>query len=77
MQPSEIAKEINKLDISEKLSLISTVWDDIARQSGALPLPEWQKQELERRLQAYEHGDLKTHDVYSVHEGIRQQYKTD
>jgi len=29
MQPNEIAKEIDKLDLSDKLLLVSNIWDDI------------------------------------------------
>jgi putative addiction module component (TIGR02574 family) len=74
MQPSEIAKEIDKLDLSDKLLLVSNIWDDIARQNAVLPLPEWQKAELDKRYNAYQQGALKTHDCYAVHEELRNTY---
>jgi putative addiction module component (TIGR02574 family) len=75
MRPSEIAKEIDKLDFSEKLMLVSNIWDDIAKQNAMLPLPEWQKAELDKRYNAYKQGVLKTQDCYGVHEEIRNNYK--
>ena len=77
MQTNEIVQAIDKLELSEKLLLVGAVWDDIARHNDLLPLPEWQKAELEKRQRAYARGEIKTRDVYSVHESIRGQYKTD
>jgi putative addiction module component (TIGR02574 family) len=50
MRPNEIATEIDKLDLTEKLILVEDIWDDIARNSGELPMPEWQKTELDRNI---------------------------
>jgi putative addiction module component (TIGR02574 family) len=77
MRPSEIAKEIDKLDLSEKLMLVGNIWDDIAKQNAMLPLPEWQKAELDRRYTAYARSEIKTHECFSVHEELRNKYKTD
>ena len=77
MQTNEIVQAIDKLELSEKLLLVSAIWDDIARHNDLLPLPEWQKTELDKRQQAYARGDMKTRDAYSVHEAIRSQYKTE
>jgi putative addiction module component (TIGR02574 family) len=56
------------------LLLVSNIWDDIARQNAVLPLPEWQKAELDKRYNAYQQGALKTHDCYAVHEELRNTY---
>jgi len=77
MRPSEIAKEIDKLELSEKLMLVGNIWDDIAKQNAMLPLPEWQKAELDTRYAAYTRGEMKTHEFFSVHEQLRNKYKTD
>jgi putative addiction module component (TIGR02574 family) len=37
------------LSPSEKLQLVEDLWDDIAATPGAIPVHEWQKEELERR----------------------------
>jgi putative addiction module component (TIGR02574 family) len=49
MKPEEIKQEICKLNPAEKLLLIEDVWDSIAQADEELPMPEWQKRELEKR----------------------------
>jgi putative addiction module component (TIGR02574 family) len=34
---------------SEKLQLVEDLWDDLAATPDAVPVQEWQRQELERR----------------------------
>lgn len=42
----------SQLTISQKLDLIALLWDSIPDSVEALPMPEWHRQELERRLAA-------------------------
>jgi putative addiction module component (TIGR02574 family) len=37
------------LSPSEKLQLVEDLWDDLAGTPDAVPVHEWQKQELDRR----------------------------
>jgi len=37
------------LSVSEKLQLVEDLWDDIAAASAAVPVHDWQKEELARR----------------------------
>jgi putative addiction module component (TIGR02574 family) len=39
------------LSVSEKLQLLEDLWDDIASDPAAVPVQEWQKEELDRRKQ--------------------------
>jgi len=71
MRPNEIAKEIDKLGLSEKLILVEEIWDGIARHNAELPMPEWQKAELDKRYSEYKDGKLKLHDCESVHKGMK------
>ena len=48
MRPNEIIKEIDNLGLSEKLILVEDIWDSIARNNAELPMPEWQKSELDK-----------------------------
>jgi putative addiction module component (TIGR02574 family) len=43
---------IKELTIAERLDLISTLWDSIPDSLDELPIPEWHREELERRLAA-------------------------
>jgi putative addiction module component (TIGR02574 family) len=40
------------LSVPEKLRLVEELWDIIAGQSEAVPVPQWQKDELARRKAA-------------------------
>ena len=44
-------KSIFNLSVSEKLQLLEDLWDDIASDPTAVPLYDWQKEELDRRKQ--------------------------
>jgi putative addiction module component (TIGR02574 family) len=50
---SNLADEILKaeLTVSQRLELISQLWDSNPDSLEALPVPEWHKEELDRRLQ--------------------------
>jgi len=75
MRPNEIIKEIDNLSLSEKLMLVEDIWDSIARNNAELPLPEWQKSELDRRYSDYKNGKLKLHNWDVIHEALRNKYK--
>ena len=75
MRPEEIKQEIGKLNLSEKLLLIEDVWDSIAQSNGELPMPEWQKRELDKRYKEYTEGRQNLHEWQSVHEDLRNTFK--
>jgi putative addiction module component (TIGR02574 family) len=75
MRPEEIQQEIDKLNISEKLILIEDVWDSIARSNSEIPMPEWQKQELDGRYKIFKSGNYTLRGWHSVHKEIRNKYK--
>ena len=75
MRPEQIKKEVNQLELSEKLLLVEEIWDSIVISNSELPLSIWQQQELERRYQDYKAGKLGLHDWKSVHKKLRDQYK--
>jgi putative addiction module component (TIGR02574 family) len=41
---------IKQLSVAERLDLISTLWESIPDSLDELPVPEWHREELERRL---------------------------
>jgi putative addiction module component (TIGR02574 family) len=43
------AQSIFDLSPSEKLQLVQDLWDDLAATPEAVPIHDWQKQELARR----------------------------
>ncbi len=67
MEPDKIVNEINMLSLSQKLLLAQDIWDSIASEGGNLSMPEWQKNELDKRYRHYKEGKLTLHDWHEVH----------
>ena len=75
MRAEKIRKKIDRLELSEKLLLVEDIWDSIAESNAEIPMPEWQKKELDRRYLEYKEGKLELHDWKTVHEELREKYK--
>jgi putative addiction module component (TIGR02574 family) len=75
MRTNELLEEIDKLGLSEKLMLVEDIWDSIARSNSVLPMPEWQKVELDKRYAEFKAGKLKLHSWTEVHEGLRKKHE--
>lgn len=52
MSPRIIA-DIIELSVAERIQVVEDIWDSIAAVPEAVPLNEGQKNELDRRLDAY------------------------
>lgn len=50
------ASEIAEMPIDERIQLVEDIWDSIAELPESVPVPEWHKRELDKRLDAY-HAD--------------------
>ena len=48
-QVSSTTRSIFDLSASEKLQLVEDLWDDVAATPEAIPIHDWQKEELARR----------------------------
>jgi putative addiction module component (TIGR02574 family) len=48
---SSSSESIFDLSLSEKLQLVEDLWDDIASTPEAVPVHDWQRRELARRIQ--------------------------
>jgi len=75
MTLEQIRAEISKLPISDKLQLVEDTWDSIAENAAELPMPDWQRQELDKRYKEYREGNVELRDWQSVHESIRDKYR--
>ena len=51
MSPALQSLGIDRLSVEEKLRLVEEIWDSIG---DDLPIPEWHRQELDRRLAAHD-----------------------
>lgn len=45
---------LRDLSFSEKLQLVEELWDDLAKTPEALPVPDWQKEELAKRKASHQ-----------------------
>ena len=48
--------ELRALSVSERLKLIEDLWDSIETDAEALPLPDWHRAEIDRRIDALDTG---------------------
>lgn len=46
---NDILTSIAGLSSAEKFELLGNIWDDLSASPDEVPIPDWQKQELERR----------------------------
>lgn len=45
-----VVEQAMRMSVEEKLQLIATLWDSMTPED--IPIPDWQRQELERRIEA-------------------------
>jgi putative addiction module component (TIGR02574 family) len=50
----DLVAEILALPVAERMRLVEAIWDSISTVPEALPLTDWQKQELDRRLAEFD-----------------------
>jgi putative addiction module component (TIGR02574 family) len=61
-------QDLETLSVPERVQLVEDLWDSIARSSVTLPIPQWQKDELERRKQKHR----KNPDSVSTWDQVKQ-----
>jgi len=44
-------QNLEMLPIPERVQIVEDLWDSIARSNADVPIPQWQKDELDRRKQ--------------------------
>ena len=49
---SELLDEAKRLSVSERIELVEAIWDTVAEDADLeqLPIPDWHREELDRRL---------------------------
>jgi putative addiction module component (TIGR02574 family) len=50
MTPKALRDEILQLPPHERLELVEQIWDSLAATPDAVPVPDWHRAELDRRL---------------------------
>lgn len=54
MSPTLKALGIDRLSVAQRILLVEEIWDSIAAEEADVPLTEAQRQDLQRRVAAYE-----------------------
>ncbi len=72
---SEIKQEISHLNMTEKLWLVEELWDFIVFNDSDLPISDAEKQELDKRYEAYQASEVVLHDLEDVHHNLREKYQ--
>lgn len=54
MSPTFKALGLHPLSVAERLLLVEEVWDSIAEEAEGMPLTDPQREDLQRRMAAYE-----------------------
>ena len=65
---------INQLSIAERLDLISELWDSIPDSLEESPIPDWHREELERRLAVADANPGATIPWEEVRDRLRKKY---
>jgi putative addiction module component (TIGR02574 family) len=50
MPPSALLDEILRLPADQRLKLVEDIWDSLAASPSEVPVPQWHRDELDRRL---------------------------
>ena len=64
---------LRTLPIDERIRLVEDIWDSIAADQVALSLTDEQRDELDRRLDAYESDKLKGREATDVITDIKKR----
>ena len=73
MNTETIINEIQKLSVAQKNLLLEQAWDNLSKTPGNIPISEWQKHELDKRLEThYENPELSNLKADDVFKQLRQ-----
>jgi putative addiction module component (TIGR02574 family) len=48
--------ELRQLSVDDRLRLIEQLWDSLDSEADRLPMPDWQRAEIDKRFDALENG---------------------
>ena len=54
MSPTFTSLGLHQMSVAERILLVEEIWDSIAAEAERLPLTDAQKEDLQRRVAAYE-----------------------
>ncbi len=66
---------LEEMSVEEKLHAMETIWDDLCRHEGGVPVPDWHRQVLDERERACTGGEAKVMDWEAAKRDILQRTK--
>lgn len=51
-------EDLTKLPVSDRLKLIEELWQSLETDEADVPVPDWQRAELDKRLDAFERDPI-------------------
>jgi len=58
--------DIKKMSFAERLHLIEQIWDTLRDESDEIASPNWHKDILKERKEAYDSGKVKSYSVQEI-----------
>ena len=66
--------QIFELSVADRLRLVEDLWDSIADSPEKLPILDWQKQELDRRMAAHSQSGAVGSSWEDIERRIRERH---
>ena len=70
---TEVILPLERMSIAEKFEVIDIVWDDLRKNAGSIPIPEWHREILASRRKAFERGEIGYTDWETAKKEIRDR----
>jgi putative addiction module component (TIGR02574 family) len=67
--------DVKQLSLTEKLSLMEALWDELCHDEEELPVPDWHKEVLDDRIRAVERGRASFSDLESAKARIARRIR--
>jgi putative addiction module component (TIGR02574 family) len=74
MKTIDLAEEIRRLSVDERIRLIQEIWDGIAADTDPSPLTNAQQAEIDRRIASYRRDPSRVIPAEEVFEQLRERF---
>ncbi len=75
MQIQQTQFNLDKMSISEKLTVINEIWDNLLQESASIPSPAWHKDVLSARSARVNAGISQFRNLGSVKQELQSKFK--
>lgn len=68
------ATPFDDMSVSEQIEHVQELWDRIAARQADVPVPQWHRDEVRRRLERIDRGDAEFKQAAQVFAELRAKY---